>query len=131
MNAQVRKQTGNPRNGKKKRRSSSGWLHWWPFLVGIAVIPLAVKTAEILPLTGADGLMKLRLLYPFAMLVREHGLGLTDADRENVSHILLYAQFPLYGLYAMVAMRWKSWAAALTQVAVIHLVGFGLLWLLA
>ena len=74
--------------------------------------------------------MKLKFLYPFAMLAREHWLGLTDTGRENVSQILLYAQFPLYGLYAMVAMRWKSWAVALTQIAVIHLVGFGLLWLL-
>lgn len=131
MTAQVRGQAGNSRTQKRRGKSSSGWQSWWPLLLGIAVTPLAVKTAEILPLTGADGLMKLRLLYPYAMLLREHALGLADAKRESASHIMLYAQFPLYGLYATVAMKLKSLTAASAQVAVIHLVGFGLLWLLA
>jgi hypothetical protein len=126
MNGRQPKQSGKSRKVKK---TSPGWWRWWPVLLGAAVTPFAVKTAEILPLTGADGLMKLRLLYPFAMLLREHALGLTETKRETLSHIMLYGQFPLYGLYAAIAMKWKSRAAALAQLAVIHLGAFGLLWL--
>lgn len=103
---------------------------WWPLIVGIAVTALTVKTAEILPLMGPGGLMKLRLLYPFAMLLREHMLGLSESLRESLSHWMLYAQFPLYGVYAMVAMRWKSWQVVMVQLAVIHFLVFGVVWLL-
>ncbi len=72
--------------------------------------------------------MKLRLLYPFAMLLREHALGLSEAGRESLSHIMLYAQFPLYGLFVMAAIKWRSWAAAVAQLAAIHLAAFALLW---
>ena len=89
-----------------------------------------MKIAEILPLTGAGGLAQLRLLYPFAMLLRQHALDLSEASRESLSQVMLYAQFPLYGLYASIVMRWRSWGAALVQTAAIHLAGFGLLWLL-
>jgi hypothetical protein len=99
-------------------------------IVGVALTALTLKTAEILPLMGPGGLMKLRLLYPFAMLLREHMLGLSESLRESLSHWMLYAQFPLYGVYAMVVRQWKSWPAVMVQLGVIHFVGFGVVWLL-
>ncbi len=74
--------------------------------------------------------MKLRLLYPFAMLLREHALALSEANREGLSQIMLYAQFPLYGLFLMAAIKRKSWGVALAQLAGIHMAAFALLWLL-
>ena len=44
---------------------------------------------------------------------------------------MLYAQYPLYGLYASVATRWKPLWGVLMQLMVLHLLGFGALWLLA
>ncbi len=44
---------------------------------------------------------------------------------------MLYAQWVLYGLYISIATRWKPLWTALVQVAAIHLLGFGVLWLLA
>ena len=44
---------------------------------------------------------------------------------------MLYGQWVLYGLYASVAMKWKPVGRVLMQVAAIHLLGFGVLWLLA
>jgi hypothetical protein len=116
---------------KRKKAGASGWAAWWPLLVGIAITFAAVKMAEILPLMGADGLLRLQLLYPYALLLKQPQLGLAESTSNHWSQIMLYAQWALYGLYITAVMRWKPLWVALTQVAVIHLVGFSVLWLLA
>ena len=80
---------------------------------------------------GADGLFRLRLLYPYAMLLKQPQLGLSDQTSESWSQIMLYSQWVLYGLYASIAMKWKPAGRVLMQVAAIHLLGFGVLWLMA
>jgi hypothetical protein len=119
-----------PRSRKKKKAAQTGPLAWWPLLIGVAITLVAVKTAEILPLMGADGLFRLRLLYPYALLLKLPQLGLSEQTSDFWSQIMLYAQWTLYGLYATLVMRWKTLAHALVQIAAIHLFGFGLLWLL-
>jgi len=123
------------RAGTRKRKTTksaaTGRLAWWPLLAGITITFAAVKTAEILPLMGADGLLKLRLLYPYALLLKQPQLGLSEQTSDSWSQIMLYAQWVLYGLYATVAMKWKPLWTVLMQVAVIHLLGFSVLWLLA
>jgi hypothetical protein len=116
---------------KTKKAGGAGWLTWWPLLAGIAITFAAVKTAEILPLMGAGGLLKLRLLYPYALLLKQPQLGLSEQTSDSWSQIMLYAQWVLYGLYATVAMKWKPLWKVLMQVAVVHLLGFSVLWLLA
>jgi hypothetical protein len=125
-----RSRTSN-RKKKKTLRRGAGWLAWWPLLAGIAITLAAVKTAEILPLMGADGLLRLQLLYPYALLLKQPQLGLAEPTSDSWSQIMLYAQFPLYGLYTSIAARWKPMWVAWMQVAAIHLLGFGVLWLLA
>jgi hypothetical protein len=115
---------------KTKKKQSRSWLAWWPLAAGIAVTLAAVKTAEILPLMGPGGLLRLELLYPFALLFKQPVLGLSDSAGELSSQIMLYAQFPLYGLYASIRTRWKPLWAVLLHLAAFHLVGFGVLWLL-
>jgi hypothetical protein len=116
---------------KRKKAGATGWVAWWPLLVGIAITFAAVKMAEILPLMGADGLLRLQLLYPYALLLKQPQLGLAEPTSNNWSQIMLYSQWALYGLYITVAMKWKPLWVALTRVAAIHLLGFGVLWLLA
>jgi hypothetical protein len=118
-------------NNKKKKKTHTGWVSWWPLLAGIAITLAAVKTAEILPLMGADGLLRLQLLYPYALLLKQPQLGLSEQTSNHWSQIMLYAQWVLYGLYISVATRWKPLWTTLMQVAAIHLLGFGVLWLLA
>jgi hypothetical protein len=120
-----------PSNRRRKKAGATGWGAWWPLLAGIAITFAAVKMAEILPLMGADGLLRLQLLYPYALLLKQPQLGLAEATSNNWSQIMLYAQWALYGLYITVVMKWKPLWVALTQVAAIHLLGFGVLWLLA
>jgi hypothetical protein len=135
MNSQTLTRPKRPGTRKKKQKPAAvarraSWLGWWPLLVGIAVTLVSVKTAEILPLMGADGLLKLRLLYPFALLLQQPQLGLTEQTSDSLSQIMLYAQFPLYGLYTSLAMKWKPLWTTLMQVAAIHLLGFCVLWLM-
>ena len=120
-----------PRPRTRKKKKTAGGLLWWPLLAGIAITFFSVKTAEILPLMGADGLLKLQLLYPFALLLKQPLLGLSEQTSEGWSQILLYAQYPLYGLYTMVAARWKPVWKVLLHVICFHLLGFVVLWLLA
>jgi hypothetical protein len=116
---------------RKKKKTQAGWVAWWPLLAGIAITLGAVKTAEILPLMGAGGLLRLQLLYPFALLLKQPQLGLSEQTSNSWSQIMLYAQWVLYGLYISIATRWKPLWTTLMQVAAIHLLGFGVLWLLA
>jgi len=80
---------------------------------------------------GAGGLLRLQLLYPFALLLKQPQFGLSDAASEGWSQIMLYTQYPLYGLYASIATRWRPLWAVLLQLTAIHLAGFAVLWLLA
>jgi hypothetical protein len=118
-------------NSRKRKKTRSGWLGWWPLAAGIAITLAAVKTAEILPLMGRAGLLRLELLYPFALLLKQPQLGLTEQTSETWSQMMLYVQYPLYGLYISIAARWKPMWKALIQVSAVHLLGFGVLWLLA
>src|SRR6202789_3866037 len=94
-------------SNRKKKKTHAGWMAWWPLLAGIAITLGAVKTAEILPLMGAGGLLRLQLLYPYALLLKQPQLGLSEQTSDSWSQIMLYAQYPLYGLYASVATRWR------------------------
>jgi hypothetical protein len=118
-------------SNRKKKKTRAGWMAWWPLLAGVAITLAAVKTAEILPLMGAGGLLRLQLLYPYALLLKQPQLGLSEQTSNSWSQIMLYAQWVLYGLYISAATRWKPLWTALMQVAAIHLLGFGVLWLLA
>jgi hypothetical protein len=80
---------------------------------------------------GSGGLLRLQLLYPFAMLLKQPQLGLSEQTSDSWSQIMLYAQYPIYGLYASVATRWKPLWGVLMQLIALHFLGFGVLWLLA
>jgi hypothetical protein len=115
---------------RRKKKNSLGWLMWWPLVVAIAATPFAVKTAEVLPLMGAEGLLRLRLLYPFALLAQQH-LGLNEALGESVSQALLYLQFPLYAVLLIVVHRIKSFMTAVFVVVTIHLIAAASVWILS
>jgi hypothetical protein len=120
-----------PKRRTSKKKKNTSWLAWWPLLAGIAVTFATVNTAEILPLMGPAGLWKLRLLYPFALLLQQPQLGLSEQTSNSWSQIMLYAQFPLYGLYASIATRWKPLGRVILHLIAIHVLAFGTLWLIA
>jgi hypothetical protein len=113
---------------KSRKKQTSGWLTWWPVILGIAVTPFAVKAATLMALTGPDGL---RLLYPWMLIPKLRFLDLSDSFGNAISQAMMYLQFPLYGLIAMLIHRSKGPGAAILQVALIHLLAVGLLFVAA
>jgi hypothetical protein len=113
---------------KSRKKQTSGWLAWWPVILGIAVTPFAVKAATLMALTGPDGL---RLLYPWMLIPKLHFLGLSDSLGDNTSQAMMYLQFPLYGLLAMLIRRAKGSARAIVTLALLHLLAVGLLFVAA
>ncbi len=112
---------------RKKRQSSGGWLSWWPVALGIAVTPFTAKTASVLTLGGP---WPLRLLYPFALLLQRHELGLQEATGETLAQWMMYLQFPLEGLLLRFLLKYRGFVVSVFCVAAIHLAVAGLLgWL--
>ncbi len=108
---------------KSKKKQAPGWIAWWPLILGIAVTPLAVRAATLMALTGPDGL---RLLYPWTLLPRLRFLGLSDSLADTVSQAMMYLQFPLYGLFAVLIHRWKGAKSAVVQLTLLHLLAVAL-----
>ena len=109
---------------RSRKKQAGGWIAWWPLVLGIAVTPIAVKAATLLALTGPDGL---RVLYPWMLIPKLHFLGLTDSVGDAISQGMMYLQFPLYGIFAMLVHRWKGAGAAALQLTLLHLLAVGLL----
>ncbi len=105
-----------PRRRKKKK--SPGLLAaWWPLLLGIAVTPFAIHAASIMALAGPSALTT---LYPWVVLLKSPALGLNNGFGENLSQLLMYVQFPLYGLLMALILRAKSFWIALISAAGVH-----------
>jgi hypothetical protein len=113
---------------KSRKKQTSGWLTWWPVILGVAATPFAVKAATLMALTGPDGL---RLLYPWMLIPKLHLLGLSDSLGNAVSQAMMYLQFPLYGVAAMLIHRSKGAVPAILVLALVHILAVGLLFVAA
>ena len=117
------------RRASRKKKRSLRWHAWWPLLLAVVATPFALKAAEILPLMGPGGLIRLRFLYPLALLAQQH-LGLREAAGETASQALMYLQFPLYALLLILIHRTHSFRIALLTVLMLHLLAAAAVWLL-
>ena len=111
--------------GKSRGRSRLRWYDAWPLLLAIAATPFAVRTAEILPLMGLAGMHRLCLLLPFPLLAQRL-LHVSD----SVSQSMMYLQFPAYALLLMIVQAWKTLAAAIIAILLVHLIAAAAAWIL-
>jgi len=111
---------------KKKKTAASGWLSWWPLLLGILVTPLTVRAAGVMALAGPDAL---RMLYPWVQLVQSHVF--TTEIAGTLSQAMIYLQFPLYGLLMALVLRAKGLLPAVIATAIAHFVAVGIVIALA
>jgi len=72
----------------------------------------------VLALSGPGAL---RLLYPFVVLV-QHAPMLRDVPAEWVP----WAQFPAYGLLAVLISRWRGTVTGIVTVLLLHLAAAGM-----
>lgn len=113
--AREKRRTASPR--KKKKKGASPLLVWWPLILGIAVTPLTVHAASIMAIAGPSALMT---LYPYVLLLKEPAFGLSGELGNNLSQLMIYLQFPLYGLAMALTLRNKSLWSAIGTAAILH-----------
>jgi hypothetical protein len=112
---------------KKKKKNPSPLLLWWPLLLGIVVTPFTVHAASIMAIAGPGALM---MLYPYVLLLKEPALGLSSELGNNLSQLMMYLQFPLYGLAMALTLRSKSLWTAIATAAVMHFAAVVILFLI-
>ena len=106
------------RRRKSRKRTGNSILRWWPLALALVATPFAVRAASVLALSGPGAL---RLLYPSLALLQAHaGTSLAPARRDTLATILLWTQFPIYGLIAVLFNRWRGIAVALLAVLLLH-----------
>ena len=117
---------------KKSSRSAPPWAVIWTLvLAGIVAAYFAVHYAEVAPLLGPNGLFRLRLIAPLAMLAHQPQLGLPDATADSIAQVLMYAQFPLYGFLLGILWRVAGFLRAAATVVLIHALAIGAVMILA
>jgi hypothetical protein len=106
---------------KTRGRTPLAWVFVWALvLVGIVAAYFAVRYAEVAPLLGPGGLFRLRLIAPLAMLAHQPQLGVPDAAADTIAQVLMYAQFPLYGLLLGILWRAIGFLRAASTVVLLH-----------
>jgi hypothetical protein len=116
--AREKRRTQSRNKSRKRNIRKAGFLAvWWPLLLGVAVTPFAIHAACIMALAGPRALMT---LYPWVLLLKIPAIGLGTLLGENLSQLLMYIQFPLYGVLMALILRYKSLWTALGITAAIH-----------
>lgn len=123
------------RTAARKKTSSKTPLAWgivWALvLAGIVAAYFAVHYAEVAPLLGPGGLFRLRLIAPLAMLAHQPQLGVPDAAADTIAQVLMYAQFPFYGLLLGILWRTAGFLRAASAVVLLHVLAVGAVMILA
>lgn len=117
---------------KSKSRSPLTWgIVWALVLAGIVAAYFTVRYAEVAPLLGQNGLFRLRLIAPLAMLAHQPQLGIPDAMADTVAQVLMYVQFPLYGLLLGLLWRAAGFLRAASAVILTHALAIAAVLILA
>ena len=103
----------------KKKSRDTGVLSWLPLVIGILITPVALRSASVMAVAGTDGLTA---LFPWAQVFRASILHLPIDVAASTSQLMMYLQFPLYGL-VMVWQRERGTVIGLGAVAFLHVFG--------
>ena len=126
-----------PRQRTATRKKSRGriplaWgIVWALILAGIVAAYFTVRYAEVVPLLGPGGIFRLRLIAPLAMLAHQPQLGVPDSAADTIAQVLMYAQFPLYGLLLGILWRAAGFLRAASTVLLIHALAIAAVMLLS
>ena len=110
-----------PASKSKSKKKSRGWLRWWPVLVGIALVPFAIRAVDVLALTGR---WQAWMVAPWSFLLQGNPLHLSPAGADYLAEGVMDVQFPLYGLiYVLLTRRFRP-GTAISIILAIHLLAF-------
>lgn len=121
MSAPSRKRTPAPRRSTPARSRDFASLEWWPVVIAIAITPFAVRAVYTLTLSGPWGP---RFVVPWTFLLQGHSLHMQETWADHLAEGVMYAQFPFYGLMAVLLHRQYRWSTTIAMIIVLHLVGF-------
>jgi hypothetical protein len=112
---------------RRSRKSSAGWVRWWPVIAGVVIAPLAVRAMDYLTFVGP---WYARALAPWTFLLQGRSLGFPAGWGDHISEGVLYAQFPVYGLLLMLLHRRLGWLTSFGLLLALHLMAYGALFLI-
>jgi hypothetical protein len=96
-------------------------------VAGILAIPLALRFASILVLSGPGALT---LLFPFVQIVKSPLLGLPSTIANPAGQWFMYLQFPTYGFLMTSLLRSRNFLTALGGLIFLHAAGVAAAYLL-
>jgi hypothetical protein len=111
--------TGKSAPRRNRRQPRTWWLVWWPLALGVAVTPFTLHAADVFALSGPRALL---FLYPYVQLFKWPGLRLSAELGNQLSQLMMYLQFPLYGLLMALVLRARGIGAAILAVLLAHFV---------
>ena len=92
----------------------------WPIVLGVLVTFLMLRVADMLTLMGS---LQFAVVYPWVELVKYPALGIQCGSAVVIGQVLLYLQYPIYGLIAgIVLYASNSVVRAFFTVFSVHLV---------
>jgi hypothetical protein len=115
-----RRRSSSGRTARKGKKQFGWFAQWWPLLLGIAATPFAMHAASIMALAGPDAL---RALYPWVVLVQNPLWGIHSRLPDQAAQLLMYIQFPVYGLLMSMKLRTRSFSIAFGLALALHIVG--------
>lgn len=102
---------------------------WWPVAAGVALACLAPQLRTMLTAFDPWGM---RAVFPFALVLGRHEIGMSDELTRTLPQMMLFLQFPLEGLLTKFNLdRGVRLTAALTQIFFLHAVCAFVLWLVS
>jgi hypothetical protein len=102
-----------------KKKRGSFLLAALPLIIGILITPLALQAASVMAMSGPDALTA---LFPWSEMLKVPMLQIPLDVSMPSSQLLMYLQFPAYGL-VMVWLRERSLLVAFGVVALVHMAG--------
>ena len=90
---------------------------WWPVALGILVTPVARRAADVLAMEGPSAL---QTLYPWVALLKLRALHLPEDLSDTLSQVMMYLQFPLYGLFMALILRRYDFVRAFMATVLLH-----------
>ncbi|ACO31716.1 MULTISPECIES: hypothetical protein [Acidobacterium] len=122
-------QRRSPAQRRGPAQDHSVWQVLLPLALGIAATFGTVRLAAILTFMGPQ---PFSLLYPWVALFSGHPVGLSYDNASALSQMLLYLQFPLYGLLAgIVLFATRRFWRAVTAIFAVHIFGILLVLLMS
>jgi len=115
------------RRKSRRYQAANNWAEYWPFAVGVAISCFVPQLRDFVDMYRPWGMW---ILFPFASIATRPEITVSNQIVSNLPLFFMYAQFPMEGLMARIALRGNvTFPRVLGQVLFLHLFAMVELWL--